>query len=147
MRWVRLEPNDVTCQWLTCSDIASERRTSATSLRATPSRQEHSRIPLSSKTTISTICRVRLAAEYGLSLLTIGPEPLFLSCSEVDHTFPTDSRNKAIDILQKAGKPYQLQVFSGVEHGFALRCNLDSKYEREYTNGLYQETWLTSLTP
>lgn len=68
-------------------------------------------------------------------LLTMSSEPLFLSCAEIDHTFPTESRNKAIDILQNAGKPYQLQVFSRVEHGFALRCNLDKPYERKYTWG------------
>lgn len=79
-------------------------------------------------------------------MLIVGAEPLFLSCSEVDHTFPTESRNKAIDILQKAGKPYQLQVFSGVEHGFALRCNLDNPYEREYTVRFCCETWLTTWT-
>jgi dienelactone hydrolase len=67
---------------------------------------------------------------HELDRLTL-TEPLFLSCSEIDHTFPTEFRNEAIDILQKGHKPYQLQVFSGVEHGFALRCNLDNHYERE----------------
>ena len=33
-------------------------------------------------------------------------------------------------ILREAKKPYHLQLFSGVEHGFALRCNLDVPYER-----------------
>ncbi|KAI1506421.1 Alpha/Beta hydrolase protein [Biscogniauxia marginata] len=56
-------------------------------------------------------------------------KPLFLSCSEVDHTFPTDSRNKAVDILQAGKKQYHLQLFSGVEHGFALRGNIDIPYE------------------
>ncbi|KAK5104893.1 hypothetical protein LTS08_001164 [Lithohypha guttulata] len=56
--------------------------------------------------------------------------PLFLSCAETDFTFSTDARNKAIDILREAKKPYHLQLFSGVEHGFALRCNLDVPYER-----------------
>ena len=67
------------------------------------------------------------------NVLILFSEPLFLSCSEIDHTFPPESRNKAVDILQKAGKPYQLQVFSGVEHGFALRCNLDNAYERKWS--------------
>jgi hypothetical protein len=59
-------------------------------------------------------------------------EPLFLSCAETDNTFPTESRNKAIDLLIKDKKPYGLQLFSGVAHGFALRCNLEVPYEREY---------------
>lgn len=58
-------------------------------------------------------------------------EPLFLSCAETDYTFPSESRNKAIDILIKYKKSYQSQVFSGVAHGFALRCNLEVPYERE----------------
>ncbi|KAK5170892.1 uncharacterized protein LTR77_004036 [Saxophila tyrrhenica] len=56
--------------------------------------------------------------------------PLFLSCAESDFTFETDARNKALSILREAKKPYSLQLFSGVEHGFALRCNLDVADER-----------------
>jgi len=56
--------------------------------------------------------------------------PLFLSCAEIDFTFPTAARNKAIDIMREAKKPWHLQVFSGVEHGFALRCDLSKPYER-----------------
>lgn len=33
-------------------------------------------------------------------------------------------------MLSQAKKPYHLQLFSGVAHGFALRCNLDVPYER-----------------
>lgn len=64
-------------------------------------------------------------------LILVVAEPLFLSCAETDHTFPTESRNKAIDILIKDKKRYGVQVFSGVAHGFALRCDLDVPYERE----------------
>ena len=56
--------------------------------------------------------------------------PLFLSCAETDFTFETDARNKAITILREAKKPYHLQLFSGVEHGFALRCDLNDAYQR-----------------
>lgn len=59
------------------------------------------------------------------------PGPLFLSCSEIDHTFDTASRRKALDILQNKKKRYQLQLFSGVEHGFALRGNMENAYERK----------------
>lgn len=58
--------------------------------------------------------------------------PLFLSCAETDHTFDTDSRNKAIDILREDKKRYQLQLFCGVEHGFALRGNMENPYESEF---------------
>lgn len=57
-------------------------------------------------------------------------KPLFLSCAEVDHTFDTESRNKAVDIMIEGKKQYHLQLFSGVQHGFALRGNMDDRYER-----------------
>lgn len=62
--------------------------------------------------------------------------PLFLSCAETDHTFGTESRNQAIDILIEGTKDYQLQLFHGVAHGFALRANLNVPYEREYLEGV-----------
>ncbi|KAL4760984.1 uncharacterized protein BDW70DRAFT_150413 [Aspergillus foveolatus] len=57
------------------------------------------------------------------------PEPLYLSCSEQDHTFVQESRRTALQILQAGKKTYHLQLFSGVEHGFALRGNMDNAYE------------------
>lgn len=65
---------------------------------------------------------------YDLFLL----EPLFLSCAEIDHTFDTAARRRAVDILQSEKKKYQLQLFSGVEHGFALRGNMENPYERAF---------------
>lgn len=60
-------------------------------------------------------------------------EPLFLSCSEIDHTFDVESRRRALDILQREKKVYQYQLFSGVEHGFALRGNMEEPYERKFS--------------
>jgi len=57
-------------------------------------------------------------------------EPLFLSCSEIDHTFDVPSRRKALDILQKEKKVFHYQLFSGVEHGFALRGDPEDRYQR-----------------
>ncbi|KAL4889335.1 hypothetical protein BDV59DRAFT_195749 [Aspergillus ambiguus] len=56
-------------------------------------------------------------------------KPLFLSCSVEDHTFPEEARQIALDILESGKKKYQLQLFSGVSHGFALRGNMKSPYE------------------
>ncbi|KAI0448773.1 hypothetical protein F5B21DRAFT_518683 [Xylaria acuta] len=56
--------------------------------------------------------------------------PLFLSCSEIDHTFDVSSRRRAVDILRNEKKVYHCQLFSGVEHGFALRGNPDDPYQR-----------------
>jgi len=57
-------------------------------------------------------------------------KPLLLSCAENDHAFPTEKRQKAERLLQEEGKKYQVQLFQGVAHGFAVRCNLDDPYER-----------------
>ncbi|KAI8226750.1 hypothetical protein K4K54_003601 [Colletotrichum sp. SAR 10_86] len=57
-------------------------------------------------------------------------EPLFMSCSEVDHTFDVSSRRRALDILQSKKKIYHYQLFSGVEHGFALRGDPKDPYQR-----------------
>ncbi|KAM6529042.1 hypothetical protein FALCPG4_009994 [Fusarium falciforme] len=57
-------------------------------------------------------------------------KPLFLSCSEVDHTFDVASRRRALDILQSNKKVFHYQVFSGVEHGFALRGDPKDLYQR-----------------
>ena len=56
--------------------------------------------------------------------------PLFLSCADVDHTFDTESRNKAIGVMLEAKVEYHVQLFSGVQHGFAMRGNMEDKYER-----------------
>ncbi|EMC99258.1 hypothetical protein BAUCODRAFT_31592 [Baudoinia panamericana UAMH 10762] len=57
-------------------------------------------------------------------------KPLFLSCSEIDHTFEKPARRRAIDILESQKKTYHLQLFAKVQHGFALRGNMDDPYER-----------------
>ncbi|PMD49702.1 NAD(P)-binding protein [Hyaloscypha bicolor E] len=56
-------------------------------------------------------------------------KPLFLSCSDIDHTFDTESRRRALDLLHTGNTPYQLQLFANVEHGFALRGNMENPYE------------------
>jgi dienelactone hydrolase len=54
---------------------------------------------------------------------------LFLSCAEIDHTFPNEFRNRAVDIMQAEQKVFQVQLFQGVEHGFALRGDVNNAYE------------------
>ncbi|PVH79863.1 NAD(P)-binding protein [Cadophora sp. DSE1049] len=58
-------------------------------------------------------------------------KPLFLSCAETDHTFNAESRRRAVDILVERKQPYQVQLFSGVAHGFALRGDMNNAYERK----------------
>lgn len=57
-------------------------------------------------------------------------KPLFLSCSQIDHTFDAQSRQFALQKMDEDGKTYHLQLFSGVQHGFALRGDMNKPYER-----------------
>ncbi|KZT38026.1 hypothetical protein SISSUDRAFT_787519 [Sistotremastrum suecicum HHB10207 ss-3] len=48
---------------------------------------------------------------------------------ESDVTFPTSSRHTAEDILASIHATYHVQLFSGVQHGFATKGNPDDPYE------------------
>jgi hypothetical protein len=52
--------------------------------------------------------------------------------SEDDFLFPLTSRRRAEDILFAKKASYHIQVFSGVEHGFAVRGNPEVENERTY---------------
>lgn len=47
--------------------------------------------------------------------------PLSISAAETDRIFPADLRHKSEGILAKTGQPYQINLFSGTSHGFAVR--------------------------
>lgn len=44
--------------------------------------------------------------------------------SEIDHIFTDELRHKSEGILQKIKQRWQINLFSGVEHGFAVRADL-----------------------
>jgi dienelactone hydrolase len=46
---------------------------------------------------------------------------------ETDNIFPAEKRRESEDILQKMNVPYQMNLFSDVEHGFAVRADLSKK--------------------
>jgi dienelactone hydrolase len=56
--------------------------------------------------------------------------PFAISAAETDSIFPAEKRHKSEEILQKTGQPYQINLFSGVEHGFAVRCDPSVKVQR-----------------
>lgn len=58
--------------------------------------------------------------------------PLFMACCQDDDTFSPESRNKAVKVLAREKKDWQMQLFPKVGHGFACRGNMDVPYEREY---------------
>ncbi|KAF2212747.1 hypothetical protein CERZMDRAFT_111797 [Cercospora zeae-maydis SCOH1-5] len=65
-------------------------------------------------------------------------KPLFLSCAEIDQTFPKELRRRAVDILDEKKVRYQVQVFQGVSHGFALRGDMDDKWQRYAKEASFQ---------
>lgn len=44
--------------------------------------------------------------------------------TETDQIFPAPKRRETEDILEKLSIPYQLNLFSDVEHGFAVRADI-----------------------
>ena len=63
--------------------------------------------------------------------LTLAPSAFFKNrATEEDLTFPLEARRRAEDILVRNKSSYFFQVFSGVKHGFAVRCDLNVPHER-----------------
>jgi len=56
--------------------------------------------------------------------------PLLMSCAETDFTFPTEFRRRAEDLLVEKKAQYQIQVFSRVQHGFAVRGDMENSDAR-----------------
>jgi hypothetical protein len=75
----------------------------------------------------------RVSADQGVAFHTRTVEltaPVFDRVTEVDFTFPLEARRRAEDILVRNKSSYFFQVFSGVAHGFAVRCDLNVPHER-----------------
>ncbi|PYH90775.1 dienelactone hydrolase [Aspergillus ellipticus CBS 707.79] len=53
--------------------------------------------------------------------------PLSISAAEIDHIFPAEKRHESEVILKDLGFPYQINLYSGVEHGFAVRGNPEKR--------------------
>lgn len=61
-------------------------------------------------------------------------KPLLISAAETDSIFPEELRNKTIQILAANNVRYQLDLFLGVSHGFAVKGDLSIpqvKYAKE----------------
>lgn len=56
--------------------------------------------------------------------------PLAISAAETDSIFPAEKRHKSEEILAAGGLPYQINLFSQVVHGFAVRCDTTNKIAR-----------------
>lgn len=69
----------------------------------------------------------RFVDEEELSSIT---GPLSISAAETDEIFPAEKRHKSEIILKDTGLPYQINLFSGVEHGFSVRCDTSKKVQK-----------------
>ncbi|GMM59123.1 protein [Maudiozyma humilis] len=56
----------------------------------------------------------------------IGKRPLLISAAETDPIFPPELRHLSEDKLKEIGARYQIDLFSGVSHGFAVRGDLSN---------------------
>lgn len=56
--------------------------------------------------------------------------PLSIAAAETDSIFPAEKRHKSEEILKATGQPYQINLYSGVEHGFAVRADTSKKMNK-----------------
>jgi len=56
--------------------------------------------------------------------------PFSIAAAETDSIFPADKRHKSEVILAETKQPYQINLYSGVVHGFSVRCDLSKKVEK-----------------
>lgn len=56
--------------------------------------------------------------------------PLSISAAEIDPIFPAEKRHKSEEILIKTKQPWQINLFSNVEHGFSVRGDPKVKAEK-----------------
>lgn len=55
---------------------------------------------------------------------------MFLLVPETDSIFTTQLRHESEETLIKTGQPWQINLFSGVSHGFAVRGDLNDKVQK-----------------
>ncbi|KAF1940732.1 hypothetical protein EJ02DRAFT_445293 [Clathrospora elynae] len=53
--------------------------------------------------------------------------PLSIAAAETDVVFPAKKRRKTEDILEEYTVPYQMFLYSGVEHGFGVKGDFSNK--------------------
>lgn len=56
--------------------------------------------------------------------------PLSIAAAETDSIFPAEKRHESETILRDTKQPYQINLYSGVEHGFAVRGDVSIKVQR-----------------
>ncbi|PHH69083.1 hypothetical protein CDD82_91 [Ophiocordyceps australis] len=75
--------------------------------------------------------------------------PLSIAAAEEDFIFSTDKRHQSEEILKKTGQPYQINLYSGVVHGFAVRGKADVQVERFAKEQAFRQAliWFDEFLP
>lgn len=55
--------------------------------------------------------------------------PISIAAAETDSLFPSEKRHASERILAERGLPYQITLYSGVAHGFAVRGDLSNRIQ------------------
>jgi dienelactone hydrolase len=56
--------------------------------------------------------------------------PLSIAAAETDPIFPAEKRHRSETILMETKQPFQINLYSGVSHGFSVRCDTSKKIEK-----------------
>lgn len=56
--------------------------------------------------------------------------PLSIAAAETDEIFPAEKRRETEDVLMGMDAPYQLTLYSDVQHGFATRGDIKDRRKR-----------------
>lgn len=56
--------------------------------------------------------------------------PLSIAAAETDSIFPAEKRHKSEEILAQTKLPYQITLYSGTSHGFAVKGDLSVKVQK-----------------
>jgi len=75
--------------------------------------------------------------------------PYAISAAETDSIFPAEKRHKSEEILAKTKQPYQINLFYGVEHGFAVRGDVNVRATRFAKEQAFAQavTWFNEFLP
>ncbi|RDA86898.1 hypothetical protein CP532_1841 [Ophiocordyceps camponoti-leonardi (nom. inval.)] len=75
--------------------------------------------------------------------------PLSIAAAETDFIFPVEKRHKSEEILLKTKQPYQVNLYSGVEHGFAVRGEVEVKVQKFAREQALRQalTWFDEFLP
>lgn len=65
--------------------------------------------------------------------------PLSIAAAETDAIFPTPKRHASEKILAGTGQHYQINLFSGVEHGFAVRGDMTNPIAKFAKEGAFDQ--------